>query len=267
MRRHRIQTRVDNRSSNLALIQHPTGHYRFLPGIAPYSCGVVSIPGREIAHVTLHAPVRYENGFEVIDNHLAAEGMPRAALCGIELRSPRPFTFPGFSEFNARYARILESWELFVDGINPVARTNVAPEKNPPAEPVLYGFSYSRPCDASLPPTFVIAGAGELPEGLLTAEAIVRRGDTTPDGIAAKSRFVMDLMESRLLGLGGDWSLVTAIDIYTIHSIDTVLPAIILDRAGPAAVHGVRWFHSRPPIEEIEFELDLRGVRAELRMP
>ena len=37
----------------MALIDHPTGNYRFLPGIAPYSCGVVSAPGYEIAHVIL----------------------------------------------------------------------------------------------------------------------------------------------------------------------------------------------------------------------
>jgi hypothetical protein len=34
------------------LIDHPTGGYRFLPGIAPYSCGVVSRPGTEIVYVT-----------------------------------------------------------------------------------------------------------------------------------------------------------------------------------------------------------------------
>src|SRR6478735_7283259 len=32
----------------MPLIHHSTGCYRFLPGIAPYSCGVVSSPGYEI---------------------------------------------------------------------------------------------------------------------------------------------------------------------------------------------------------------------------
>ena len=154
---------------------------------------------------------------------------------------------------------------LFVDGVNPVARTNVAPEVAPPSEPVLYGFSYSRPCDPSLPPTFVMAGAGELPEGVLEAEGIVRAGDTSPAGIAAKARFVMDLMESRLRGLDGDWPDVTAIDVYTIHPIAPMLPEVILGRIGTAAVHGIRWFYSRPPIVGIEYEMDLRSVRTELR--
>ncbi len=249
----------------MPLTDHPGG-YRFLPGIAPYSCGVVSAPGFEIAHVTLQRPVPYEHGFEFIEQHLGSEGRPRTALCGIELRSPRPFSFEGFAQFNAGYARILEGWGLFVDGVNPVARTNVAPEVDPPSEPVLYGFSYSRPCDPSLPPTFVVAGAGELPEGVLAAEGIVRAGDTSPEGVVTKATFVMDLMEHRLRGLGGDWHTVTAIDIYTVHPIGRLLPEVILERDKTAGTHGVRWFYSRPPIVGIEYEMDLRGVRTELRI-
>ena len=184
----------------------------------------------------------------------------------IELRSPVPFSFGGFGEFNAEYARILERWGLFVDGVNPVARTNVAPAVAPPPEPVLYGFSYSRPSDPSLPPTFVVAGAGELPEGILESEGIVPGRRHLTGGIAAKARFVVDLMENRLRGLGGDWPDVTAIDVYTIHPIEPLLPEIILGRAGAAATHGVRWFYSHPPIVGIEYEMDLRGVRTELRI-
>ncbi|WP_165248081.1 hypothetical protein [Paludisphaera soli] len=184
----------------------------------------------------------------------------------MELRSPCPFSFDGLAEFNAGHARILEGWGLFVDDVNPVARTNVAPEVGPPAEPVPYGFSHSRPCDPSLPPTFVVAGAGELPEGILAAEGMVRAGGTSPEGIAAKATFVMDLMEHRFRGLGGDWPAVTAFDIYTVHPIDRLLPEVILRRVGPAAAHGVRWFYSRPPIVGIEYEMDLRGVRTELRI-
>lgn len=250
----------------MPLIDHPTGGYRFLPGIAPYSCGVVAAAGFEIVHVTLHRPVPYAVGFERIARHLASEQRPKGALCAIELRSPAPYTFAGFAAFNAVYAKLLESWGLFVDGVNPVARTNVAPEVAPPTEPQLYGFSYTRPLAGPQEPTFVVAGAGELPEGVLAAEGIVARGDVTPAGIASKGRFVMDLMESRLRGLGGDWPLVTAIDIYTIHPLAALLPEVVLERIGAASAHGVRWFYTRPPIVEIEYEMDLRGVRTEIRL-
>jgi len=39
-----------------------------------------------------------------------------------------------------------------------------------------------------------------------------------------------------------------------------------LNRAGPSAIHGIRWHYTRPPITEIEFEMDLRGVRTELHL-
>jgi hypothetical protein len=250
----------------MPLIHQPQGDYLFVPGISPYSCGVVSAPGFEIAHVTFRRPVAYHRIFDLFEQHLKDRGRPKAALCGIELRSPRPFTFNGFAEFNAGYSKTLEDWGLFVDCINPVARTNVAPEVDPPAEPVLFGFSYTRPCDPSLPSTFVVSGAGELPEGVLAHEAIVRVGETSSEAMTQKASFVMDLMETRLHGLGADWSGVTAVDIYTVHALERILPDVILKRIGSAGVLGVRWFFSRPPIVGIEFEMDLRGARSEDRV-
>jgi hypothetical protein len=38
----------------------------------------------------------------------------------------------------------------------------------------------------------------------------------------------------------------------------------VLRPAGMAAVHGVRWFPSRPPITGLEYEMDVRGVRREI---
>lgn len=43
----------------MPLTDHPAGNYRFLPGIAPCSCGVVASPGFEIVQVTLQRPVAY----------------------------------------------------------------------------------------------------------------------------------------------------------------------------------------------------------------
>src|SRR5687767_4935164 len=116
----------------------PAGHYRFLPGIAPYSSGVVAMSGHQVIHATLRAPVPWRDGFALIERHLRGEDRPRAALCAIALRSPKPFTFDGFAEFNAGYRAVLDSWGLLVDGANPIARTNVAPLVGAPAEPSLY---------------------------------------------------------------------------------------------------------------------------------
>lgn len=248
------------------LIDHPTGNYRFQPGIAPYSCGVVSSPGFEIVHVTFRQPPPYRQGFERIAEVLKFDGQPKSALCGISLRSPRPYSFSEFADFNAEYAAILENWGVFVHGANPIARTNVAPVINPPSQPALYGFSFTKPCPGERPPTFVVAGAGELPEGTLSRESIVALGDTSATGLAIKARFVMELMENRLQGLGVDWQMVSTANVYTAHSLTELLPAVILGRMGLAAMHGVHWHYCRPPIQEIEYEMDVRGTRTELRV-
>lgn len=248
------------------LVTHPEGQYRFLPGIAPYSCGVVSLPGYEIAHVRLSRAVPWRMGFELVERFLSAAGRPRAALCAMELRSPKPFSFPGFAEFNGQYAAVLQQWGLFVDGVNPIARTNVAPLFDPPAEPSLFAFSYSRPSKASRP-TFIVAGAGELPEGILARDSIVALGDLSPAGLRQKVEFVLELMQNRLFGLDMNWSSVTATDLYTVHPFDALLSGLIAPKVGPAMGQGLTWHVTRPPIEAIEFEMDLQGVVSELLLP
>ena len=255
---------IDTAGIFMTLIDHPAGDYQFLPGISPYSCGVVARPGFEIVHVALRQPPAYELGFERISEFLHSRQRPRASLCGVSLRSPVPYSFQGFADFNRQYASILRVWDVFVDGINPVARTNVAPMIDPPREPVLQGFSFTEPCRLDLPPTFVVAGAGELPEGSLSRDDIVARGDTSAEAIAVKARFVMDLMQSRLQGLGVDWPQVTRTNIYTAHSLHSFVPKLVFNRVGSTSTNGVNWHYSRPPVEEIEYEMDVRGVRTEL---
>jgi hypothetical protein len=244
----------------MSLVDHPQGGYRFLPGIAPYSCGVVAQPGYEIVHVKFARPVHYRQAFDKISDYLLVHARPKAALCAIELRSPVPFTFQGFAELNQDYADILKNWGLFVDGVNPVARTNVAPELNPPADVVIFGFSYTRPCTSHSRTTFVVAGGGELPDGKLDAESIVARGDRFEEGLLTKAKFVIGLMQSRLFGLGAGWADVTATNVYTIHSMNQILGGAIHPVFGPASAHGITWYFTRPPILEIEYEMDLRGV-------
>jgi len=240
-----------------------TGSYRFLPGIAPFSSGAAALPGHQVVHATLRTPVRWREGFDLIDRHLRAEGRPRAALCAIELRSPAPFTFAGFDAFNAGYQALLAEWKLLVGGENPIARTNVAPVVGAPTEPSLYGFGYTVP-GAAPRPTFIVAGAGETRERGVGVEGIVRHGETSADAMREKAVHVMRTMEARLRGLGVGWADVTAIDIYTAQPVESFVADTVLRPAGAAAIHGVRWFPSRPPVIGLEYEMDLRGVAREL---
>jgi len=245
------------------LIENKRGGYSFLKGISPYSAGAVAQPGFAIEHVRLRAPLALTAGFNAVDSHLKSLGRPRAALCGIELRSPRPFTFQGFSDFNAGYVGILKSWELLQDGLNPIARTNVAPELGPPDVPSLFGFSYTV-VSASARPSLVVAGAGELPEGSLDPHDVVRKGETTPEALREKARFVMSLMDGRIRGLGAEWADVTQTNLYTVHPVCPWLNSEILGKMESAQLQGVNWYFARPPIVSIEFEMDLRGVGREV---
>jgi hypothetical protein len=241
----------------------PNGSYRFLPGITAFSSGVIATAGWEIVHATLGAPVPWREGFARIDRHLGECGRPRTALCGIELRSPAQFTFEGFAAFNEGYRGLLAEWGILVDGDNPIPRTNVAPIAAGPTEPSLYAFSYTER-GATPAPTFVVAGAGEMRERGQGATGIVRHGEMTPDAMREKARFVMSVMGERLRALGAEWRRVTAIDVYTAQPFGSFVVDEILRPAGPAAIHGVRWFPSRPPIQGLEFEVDVRGVAREI---
>jgi hypothetical protein len=240
------------------LLPNPRGGYSFLKGISPYSGGVVAARGFAIEHVRLARLLPWRAGFERIESHLRVAGRPRHALCAIALRSPKPFSFSGFNDFNSGYAKLLQSWDIPVDGLNPVARTNVAPEIDPPAEPCLYSFafSYAAP-DATA--SFLVSGAGELPEGSLDPHDVVRRGETSAQALREKARFVLGLMTGRLHGLGVDWRDVTRTNVYTVHDVNALLAAEIMPRLGTAGRHGITWHYTRPPIVSIEYEMDLHG--------
>ena len=245
------------------LTNGPDPSYRFLPGIPAFSSGVIATAGWEIVHVTLATPVPWRDGFGRIERHLREHGRPRTALCGIELRSPAQFTFEGFAAFNDGYRAMLADWKILVGDENPIPRTNVAPVTAGPKEPSLYAFAYTVQ-GATPAPTFIVAGAGEMRDRARGAEGIVRHGETSPEAMREKAKFVMNIMGERLRALGGDWSRVTTIDVYTAHPIHGFLVDELLRPAGAAGIHGVRWFPSRPPIQGLEFELDMRGVAREL---
>ncbi|MSP13214.1 MAG: RidA family protein [Chloroflexi bacterium] len=250
----------------MELHDNPKGNYRFLTGIAPFSSGVIAMPGYEIVHVTLQAPQPLLQGFGIVDNFLAARGLTPAALCAMELRAPQPWSFAGFDAFNEGYVKLLVERDILVAGRNPIARTNVAPGFRPPAEPSLFAFSYTQPTEGGLEQTFVVAGAGDIRGDKPGPQGIIRPGETSPEALQEKAAFVMRTMQSRLLGLGVTWSAVTVANVYTIHGLDTYLVSEILAPMQQSAIQGVHWYYSRPPIEGLDFEMNVRGVRQEVRI-
>ncbi len=234
------------------------GNYRYVRGPFQYSAGVAALPGFAIERVRFRSPVPIAEGFTYIERHIRAAGRPLTAFCACELRSPAPFTEQGFIDFNRVYVGTLENWGIFKDEENPVARSNVCPEIQKPAEPGFHAFSYTVPAnDAG--PSFVIAGSAEAPEGKGSyQERIIRLGDTSPDAMAEKSAYVLNTMENRMAALGQSWAETTATQVYSVHDIHPLLePAFEARQAAPL---GLTWHYARPPVEGLDFEMDTRGV-------
>jgi hypothetical protein len=234
------------------------GNFRYINGVFQYSAGVAAEPGFAIERARFARPLPLLDGFAAVEGHLRTLGRPITAFCACELRSPEPFTESGFAAFNREYVGTLERWGLYRDGDNPVARTNVCPEYDKPNEPSLYAFSYTVPA-ASARSSFIIAGSGETKEGAGDyRDSIVRLGDTSMDGLREKVRFVMAEMERRLAALGFGWSDALATQAYTVHDIGPLVGPEIASRG--AGADGLTWHFCRPPVVNIEYEMDVHGV-------
>jgi hypothetical protein len=242
-------------------VDFPPGNYRYIPGVFQYSAGVAAAPGYEIRRVRFREPVPLAQGFEHAAAHIAGAGRPLTAFCACELRSPAPFTEDGFRAFNEVYVTTLGRWGLFDGRVNPVARSNVCPEIDPPAEPSFHAFAFTVGAPQA-PASFVIAGSGEMPEGRDSYAAhIVRRGESGPDAMRAKARFVLGEMERRLALLGFTWADTTATQVYTVRDPFPFLADEIVSRG--AARAGLTWHFCRPPVRELEFEMDCCGIASE----
>jgi hypothetical protein len=246
-------------------IERPADGYRFIPAVFQYSAGVSALPGHRIERARFAEPVPMAEGFARIAAHLTALGRPLTAFCACELRSPGQFTEAGFREFNLGYAKVLGEWGILAAGPNPVARSNVCPELAPPATPGFHAFSYTVP-DADAAPSFVNAGSGESTEGKGSyAEKTIALGDLSPAGLRRKAIFVLEEMERRMAALGGAWPMATAVQVYSVHDIHPFLGDEIVRRG--AGRHGVTWHFCRPPVIDLEYEMDVRGLALERVLP
>ena len=240
----------------------PAGNYRFIPAVFQYSSGAAANPDFEIEQVRFDTLVPLGDGFARIADHIQAAGRPLTSFCACELRSPAAFTEDGFRAFNEHYVKTLADWGLFDGTVNPVARSNVCPEIDPPSEPSFYAFCFTRPKpDAS--PSFVIAGSAEARGGAGSyPERIVRYRDLSPEGIKDKVRFTVGAMEERMAEFGFGWNDTTAVQAYTIHDFHPVLAEEMVRRG--AARSGLTWHFARPPVVDLEYEMDCRRVLREV---
>jgi hypothetical protein len=76
-----------------------------------------------------------------------------------------------------------------------------------------------------------------------------------------KAHYVLGEMEGRLAALGFTWADTTATQVYTVRDLYPFLADAIVRRG--AAHSGLTWHFARPPVRELEYEMDCRGVARE----
>jgi len=235
------------------------GNYRFITHAFQYSGGVDAMEGYAIERVRFAKLLPLAEGFAAAQAHMARMGRPPTSFCACELRSPGQFTDQGFIDFNRHYVQQLAAWGIFHNDVNPVARSNVCPEIDPPREPSVYAFSYTVPGAGG----FVVAGSGEAggAEGPY-GPRIIRLGDQSPAGMREKARFVLGAMEQRMGALDKGWPDVTETQLYTIFDIHPHFADEFIRRG--AARGGITWHYCRPPVLGLDYEIDVRGVGKEL---
>jgi hypothetical protein len=235
--------------------------YRFMPGVSQYSCGVSALPGFTLERVRFSRVVPLKQGFEKIADIIKKTGRPLTSFAASELRSPAPFTEDGFKAFNEIYIKTLIEWGVMKEGVNPVARSNVCPKLDPPSEPGFHAFSFTAVAP-NAPTSFVVAGSGESVEGKANyRDHIVRLGDTSSSGMLEKAKWVLHEMERRMSALSGDWSRTTAVQLYTVQDVYSLLESELGKRG--VFRNGLTWHFSRPPVVDLEYEMDCRRVHVE----
>ncbi len=238
------------------------GGYRYISAVFQYSSGVAAEAGFELVRARLVKPLPIADGFAAVEAHLKAIGRPTTAFAACELRSPAPFSEQGFTDFNRHYVQTLERWGIYKNEINPVARTNVCPEFDKPDGASLYAFTYTVP-SSSKRGSFILAGGGEARGGPGTyPERITRYGEHSTDAMREKVRFVIAEMHGRLRALGFDWKDAITTQAYTVYDIGPLMADEFVRRG--IAPGGVSWHFCRPPVEGLDYEMDVRGAAQEI---
>jgi hypothetical protein len=235
----------------------PEGGFAFLPGAGnPFSSGVIALPGYCLTRVRLRGHVPMADGMARAAAFLRERGRPTAAFAACELRAPAPMSRSAFPAFNVEYAGLLRAHGFGAADTHPVARSNMAPQFDPPSVPTLFAFTFAAPCEGAGGRDFLISGKPEN-----TATGIVADGDVSPFGMHAKAAYVIAQLREWTASLGGDWGDINGAQAYTVRSLDGVIEAL---RAGGLADTGLTLFPAFPPIDWCEFEIDVRAVSIEL---
>jgi hypothetical protein len=76
-----------------------------------------------------------------------------------------------------------------------------------------------------------------------------------------KAKWVLDEMERRMSAFSGDWRQATAVQLYTVRNVFPFLQSELGKRG--TLRPGLTWHFNRPPVVDLEYEMDCRRVYIE----
>ena len=223
-------------------------------------CGAGRLPDRAGG---VREPLPLAAGFAWIERYLGEQGVPLAAFCACELRSPAQFTDTGLYRIQPplhRHAtalgrddrtRTTTRWRAATSSHRSTSRPNRASTRS--ASRVLPPARQGR---SSSP---AAARRATDPRRIASARCVTAR--PAPTRCVRRRCSCWGGWRSGWPSLGKTWADTTATQVYTVYDVHTSLADEIVRRG--AARHGLVWHFARPPVEGLEYEMDCRSVPVE----
>ena len=192
------------------------GEYRYIPGPFQYSAGVAAHPDTPSSASVL--PIRFPLPRASGGSRPSCAMRPPAdGVLRLRTAVSRAIHRRRLHCLQPRICRHTRSLGDFRRQSQPGRPQQRMPGDRPARDPELPCLLLRHPgCWAGR--SFVCAGSGEAREGSGPyRDKTIRHGETTPDAIAEKARFVLEVMEQRMAGLEGGWSSATGVQVYTVH--------------------------------------------------
>ena len=240
------------------------GNYRFIPAVFQYSSGAAALPGYEIERVRFDKWLPLADGFAQVAKYIQAAGRPLTSFCACELRSPAAFTEDGFRKFNEHYVKTLARVGPLRRLHQPGGAQQCLPRDRSAVRAVILRLLVHPAGPSGTPtPSFVIAGSARSARGRGSyPERTVRYRDLSPEGLKEKVGFTVGAMEGRMGELrlrleGCD----RRAGLYRARFSPGLADELV---AAAPRVRGLTWHFARPPVIDLEYEMDCRRVMREM---
>ena len=241
------------------------GGYRFITHAFQYSGGVAAEPGFRIERARFASPPKLADGFDAIEAHLSRLGRPPTAFCACELRSPAQFTEAGFVAFNRHYVAAAGDVGHLPRRGQPGGALECLPRDRPAGRAgvlrlQLHGAeraTATRPRALSAPAAARRARAAPATPSASSGSATSRPTACARRRASSSARWSGAWRRSASAGP-------TSPRRRSIRSSTSTRFSPTRSSAAARRAAGLTWHYARPPVQGLDYEMDVRGLAREL---